>query len=120
MFVVTFDAKYFFLRRRRLRKPHSMFDRRALEAFFKNRRNALSNAKKAKMKNTKQQQQQQPQQQHPASATMRQQTDMQMVRTKSLDYCLLVFLHLYGDFFFHPRSIRVQNGLSMKTGLCFR
>ena len=58
-----------------------MFDRRALEAFFKNRRNALSNAKKAKMKMTKQQQQQQqPPQQHPVSATMRQQADMTMVR----------------------------------------
>ena len=56
-----------------------MFDRRALEAFFKNRRNALSNAKKAKMKMTKQQQQQPPQQ-HPVSATMRQQADMTMVR----------------------------------------
>ncbi len=55
-----------------------MFDRRALEAFFKNRRNALSNAKKAKMKMTKQQQQQ-PQQQHPVSAAMRQQVDMTMV-----------------------------------------
>jgi hypothetical protein len=55
-----------------------MFDRRALEAFFKNRRNALSNAKKAKMKMTKQQQQQ-PQQHHPVAAAMRQQVDMQMV-----------------------------------------
>ena len=57
-----------------------MFDRRALEAFFKNRRNALSNAKKAKMKMTKQQQQQ-PQQHHPVAAAMRQQVDMQMVLT---------------------------------------
>ena len=55
-----------------------MFDRRALEAFFKSRRNAISNAKKAKMKMTKQQQ---PQQQHPVSTAMRQQVDMTMVRS---------------------------------------
>lgn len=69
------DTEHFCSFRRQLRKPQSMFDRRALEAFFKNRRNALSNAKKAKMKLTKQQQQQQqqqPQQPHPVAAVMRQ------------------------------------------------
>lgn len=106
-----------------------MFDRRALEAFFKNRRNALSNAKKAKMKMTKQQQQQ-PQQQHPVSAAMRQQADMQMVATREKIFTIMnIFCSEYPlypcfsyivNVFVCSRLIQVLNGSFTKTGLCFK